>query len=234
MGSALNHGAALSRDCSRCDSSLQAVADLEQLVRSLTQPSAPPLVRELSLLQAESVFDVWSKVEAALGRQVEPPFWAFGWPGGQALARLLLDQPDRVRGKRVLDFGSGSGLCGIAAAKSGAQVTAVELDPLARVATTLNAALNEVTVEVKVANVVGADEGWDVVLAGDVFYERAPSGAIATWLRALAARGATVLIGDPGRAFLPTGLVELQRYHVHTSLDWEGVSERNPQVLTLP
>jgi len=209
------------------------VADLEQLVRSLTQPSAPPLVPELVLLQAESVFDVWSKVEAALSTQVEPPFWAFGWPGGQALARHLLDAPEKVRGKRVLDFGSGSGLCGIAAAKSGGGVTAVELDPLALTATSLNAALNGVALEVRVANVVGTDEGWDVVLAGDVFYERAPSGAIATWLRGLAGRGATVLVGDPGRAFLPTGLVELQRYHVRTSVDWEGVAERTPQVLTM-
>ncbi|MFT3841235.1 MAG: 50S ribosomal protein L11 methyltransferase [Myxococcaceae bacterium] len=192
-----------------------------------------PLCPELTLLQAESVFDVWSKVEAAVGKQVEPPFWAFGWPGGQALARYLIDRPELVRGKRVLDFGSGSGLCGIGAVKSGAQVTAVELDPLAAAATKLNAALNQVHLEAKVANVVGADEGWDLVLAGDVFYERAPSGAIATWLAKLAARGATVLIGDPGRAFLPTGLTELLRYHVHTSVDWEGVPERDPRVLQM-
>lgn len=192
-----------------------------------------PLCPELTLLQAESVFDVWSKVEAAVGKQVEPPFWAFGWPGGQALARYLIDRPELVRGKRVLDFGSGSGLCGIGAAKSGARVTAVELDPLAAAATQLNAALNQVSVEARVANVVGSDEGWDLVLAGDVFYERAPSGAIATWLSKLAGRGATVLIGDPGRAFLPTGLTELLRYHVHTSVDWEGVPERDPRVLQM-
>jgi predicted nicotinamide N-methyase len=199
----------------------------------LTKESSPPLCPELTLLQAESVFDVWSKVEAALSKQVEPPFWAFGWPGGQALARYLIDRPELVRGKRVLDFGSGSGLCGIGAAKSGARVHAVELDPLAAAATMLNAGRNRVTVEAKVTNVVGADEGWEVVLAGDVFYERAPSGAIATWLRTLAGRGATVLIGDPGRAFLPTGLAELQRYHVHTSVDWEGTPEREPRVLQL-
>src|SRR6185369_6635065 len=101
-----------SRGARRCDSSW-AVADWEQLVQSLTKPSPVPLCPELTLLQAESVFDVWSKVEAAVGKQVEPPFWAFGWPGGQALARYLIDRPELVRGKRVLDFGSGSGLCGI-------------------------------------------------------------------------------------------------------------------------
>jgi len=134
------------------------VTDWEQLVLSLTAESSPPLCPELKLLQAESVFDVWSKVEAALGKQVEPPFWAFGWPGGQALARYLIDRPEQVRGKRVLDFGSGSGLCGIGAAKSGANVEAVELDPLAAAATRLNAARNRVTVDARVANVVGADK----------------------------------------------------------------------------
>ncbi len=205
---------------------------LRQLVRALTQEQVPPLCPELRLLESQSVFDVWSKVEAALGHPVEPPFWAFGWPGGQALARYLLDAPERVRGKRVLDFGAGSGLCGIAAAKGGAQVQAVDVDSLAVAAVELNAELNGVQLEVGAGPVVGRDDGWEVVLAGDVFYERTPSTEIARWLRTLAERGATVLVGDPGRAFLPQGLKELKRYQVATSVDWEGVPERRPVVLT--
>jgi predicted nicotinamide N-methyase len=155
---------------------------------------------------------------------VPPPFWAFAWAGGQALARYLLDHPKQVAGRCVLDFGSGSGLVAIAAAKAGAaQVLAAEIDHFAAAAIAANAALNEVAVSVITADVIDAtDAHWEVVTAGDVCYEQPMADRVTAWLRLLARHGNLVLLGDPGRAYLPADrLRERARYPVPTSRDLE-------------
>ena len=163
-----------------------------------------PLAPDLRLHLADEAVPLWRKTEEQLGAiGLPPPFWAFAWAGGQALARYLADHPDIVAGRRVLDFASGSGLVAIAAAKAGAaRVEASEIDGFALAAIALNAAVNEVEIVARAGDLVGQDEGWDVALAGDVSYERDMAGAVAEWLEGLSRRGAEVLVGDPGRAYL--------------------------------
>lgn len=168
--------------------------------RLLPVPHAP----ELRLHVADEATALWQKTEDELGAiGLPPPFWAFAWAGGQAIARHLLDNPALVRGRSVLDFAAGSGLCGIAAARAGAaRVAARDIDLFAADAMALNAAANGVVLQAAVADPIGTDEGWDVVLAGDVSYERDMAAAATAWLERLARRGADVLIGDPGRSYL--------------------------------
>jgi len=152
-----------------------------------------------------------------------PPFWAFAWAGGQALARYALDNSALVAGKRVLDFASGSGLVAIAAALSGAAKTeASDIDEFAAAAIAANAAENGASVHIWLENLIGADEGWDVVLAGDVSYEKDMAGAVTEWLAALARRGATVLIGDPRRTYLALDRLEsVAEYRVPVTRELE-------------
>src|SRR5687768_5626874 len=165
-----------------------------------------PLVPEVRLRLADEAIELWQYTEKfAGGVQLPPPFWAFAWAGGQALARYVLDHPEVVRGKRVLDVAAGSGLVAIAAMKAGAaHVTAVEIDPLAVTAMAVNAAANGVTVEARLDDVLPGDGGdAEVVLAGDVFYSRDMTGQVLGFLRRVTGRGADCLVGDPGRAYLP-------------------------------
>ena len=160
---------------------------------------------------------------------VPPPFWAFAWAGGQALARYLLDRPQTVAGRKVLDFGSGSGLVAIAAAMAGAHpVLAAEIDRFAAAAIAANAALNGVEVEVTVAEMLdAAAPSCQIVTAGDVCYEREMAQRVVAWLRVFAGAGTTVLLGDPGRAYLPqSGLRELAHYRVPTSRELEDADSR--------
>jgi predicted nicotinamide N-methyase len=176
-----------------------------------------PHVPEISLHVAHEAIDLWQKTEAELEEiGLPPPFWAFAWAGGQALARYILDHPESVAGKCVLDFASGSGLVAIAAAKAGAaRVEAVEIDAFAGVAIGLNAQANAVALEILLGDIIGEDRGWDVILAGDVCYEQGMAARVIGWLETLQARGATVLIGDPGRNYLPKArLEELATYMV--------------------
>jgi predicted nicotinamide N-methyase len=170
-----------------------------------TRRLAPPLTPEIRLWLADEAVPIWKKTEEELGALgLPPPFWAFAWAGGQALARYVLDNPALLQGKRALDFASGSGLVAIAAAKAGAaEVEASDIDAFAIAAIEANAAENGVSVKPRLESLIGADEGWDVVLAGDVAYERDLAEAAADWLIGLARRGATVLIGDPRRTYLP-------------------------------
>jgi predicted nicotinamide N-methyase len=174
-------------------------------VRAHTALAAPPLVPEVRLYLASEVTPLWEATEATLAAAyVPPPYWAFAWPGGQALARYVLDHRETVQGKRVLDFAAGSGVTAIAAARAGAAaVEAAEIDAIAIAALALNAATNEAAVTCTDADLVGSDGGWDVVLAGDVCYERPMAERVTPWLQQLARRGAVVLLGDPGRAYLP-------------------------------
>jgi predicted nicotinamide N-methyase len=170
-----------------------------------TRLIAPPLTPAIRLWLADEAVPLWQKTEEELGAMgLPPPFWAFAWAGGQALARYLLDNPALIAGRRALDFASGSGLVAIAAALSGAAVIeASDIDAFAVAAIEANAGANGVSLAPRLENLIGADEGWEVVLAGDVAYEKDLADSVTEWLIKLARRGATVLIGDPRRAYLP-------------------------------
>jgi predicted nicotinamide N-methyase len=170
-----------------------------------TRLLSPPLTPEIRLRLADEAVPIWQKTEDELGAMgLPPPFWAFAWAGGQAVARYALDNPALLEGKRALDFASGSGLVAIAAAKAGAaHVEASDIDAFAVAAIEINAVENRVAVAPRLESLIGADEGWDVVLAGDIAYEKDFAGAAIDWLATLRRRGATVLIGDPRRSYLP-------------------------------
>ncbi|HEX3881781.1 MAG TPA: 50S ribosomal protein L11 methyltransferase [Stellaceae bacterium] len=199
--------------------------DPAEFVRRNTAIEAPPLVPEIRLHLATEVTPIWQASEVALSRMgLPPPFWAFAWAGGQALARYLLDHPGDVKDLHVLDFGSGSGLVAIAAAMAGAaRVTAAEIDRFAAAAIAANAALNGVAVTIITDDVLfSTDPGWPVITAGDVCYEQPMSGKTIAWLRQRAAAGSHVLLADPGRAYRPdAGVQELARYDVPTSRELE-------------
>ncbi|MCP8938907.1 methyltransferase [Alsobacter sp. SYSU M60028] len=199
-------------------------ADPDGFIRQHTRLVPVPHAPEIRLHLATEATELWRKTEEELGEiGLPPPFWAFAWAGGQALARHVLDQPELVAGRRVLDFASGSGLAGIAAALAGAgSVEATDIDPFALAAIRVNAAANAVALAGRCADVVGRDEGWDAVLAGDVCYERDMARNVTDWLEALARRGATVLVGDPGRSYLPRERLEpLAVYQVATTRELE-------------
>ena len=201
-----------------------------------TTAAAAPIVPEIVLRTGGLSMPLWEA--AALTDQrpaVPPPYWAWAWAGGQALARYVLDQPDLVRGRHVADIGCGGGIVAIAAALAGAsRVDAIDVEVFAIEACRLNAAANRVTLDVEETDPIGTDAGWDVVLVGDLWYEPELATRMAPWLQGLAARGALVLTGDPGRAHLPgTGLAELARYEVPTIEDLEDVTSRTVRVLRL-
>ena len=174
-------------------------------IRDNTSPMAPPHVPEIRLNLASEAHELWLKTEEELAEiGLPPPFWAFAWAGGQGLARYVLDHPETVDGKRVVDFASGSGLVAIAAKMAGAsQVRAADIDPWTKTAVALNADLNGVEIDFTGENLIGSEIDADVLLAGDVFYDRDFAMALVPWFERLAAGGVTVLVGDPGRAYLP-------------------------------
>ena len=209
--------------------------DPHRFIRRNTAIAFPPLAPEIRLHLASEITPIWQASEETLARgAVPPPFWAFAWAGGQALARYLLDHPQTVAGRKVLDFGSGSGLVAIAAAMAGARsVVAAEIDHFAAAAIAANAALNHVAVEVTTVDVLGAGApGWQTVTAGDVCYEREMAERVVAWLRVLAGAGSMVLLGDPGRAYLPrSGLRELACYQVPTSRESRMTTPARPSSL---
>ncbi|CAA7623588.1 methyltransferase [Magnetospirillum sp. UT-4] len=208
-------------------------ADPEGFIRAHTIVASPPACPEIRLWLATEITPMWQATEELLQRTgVAPPYWAFCWAGGQALTRYLLDNPELVAGKRVLDFAAGCGVSAVAAALLGAErVEAAEIDPMAVAAIAMNAALNGVAVEAFSRDIVGSPCAWDVVVAGDVCYERPMTDHIYPWLKRLAAEGAVVLMADPGRAYLPRhGLLEVARTTVRTSLELEDRTEREVTV----
>jgi predicted nicotinamide N-methyase len=205
------------------------VAGFVQEHTTIRRASAVP---EIVLHQADDAIGLWERTERAAGGELPPPFWAFAWAGGQAVARYVLDHPEIVRNRRVLDLAAGGGVVAIAAALAGASaVTATEIDPAALDALALNAAANGVTVTTRLGDVLDAPEDdrelhADVVTAGDVFYNRDLSARMMAFLRRAAGRGAVVLAGDPGRAYAPTGLRAVARYEVPTTHDLESVETK--------
>ncbi len=190
--------------------------DRERFIRAETRLAPVPFVPEISIHQADEATSLWEKTEAELATiGLPPPFWAFAWAGGRGLARYVLDHPEIVAGKRVVDFASGSGLVAIAAARAGAaSVEAVDIDSFAAVAIGLNASANGVTIVTGGGDRIGSPADTDIVLAGDIFYDRAFSERVLPWLTSLA-RHARVIVGDPGRTYRPAeGFKELARYEV--------------------
>lgn len=200
------------------------LAAWRDLVRTRTAPAPVPLVPEILTYQATDLTPLWHATSAELRRYDASPFWAFPWAGGQALARHLLDHPELVRGRTVLDFATGSGLVAIAAIAAGAaSVRATDLSPFCEVVVPMNAALNQVVLEASLEDLLGKPlPGVEVVLAGDVFYEQPLAGRALEWFRTLAGAGAVVLVGDPGRLYSPQGgVVELAEYQVPVSMEIE-------------
>ncbi len=212
-----------------------AAGDHAAFVHRQTNSGHAALVPEIALHLASEITPIWQATEAWLAEHdLEPPFWAFAWPGGQALARYILDHPSSVAGRRVLDFAAGCGIAAIACAVAGAaSVEAAEIDPLARAAMSLNAAANGVSIALPSTDVVGADCRWDLILCGDVCYEAPMTAHILPWLRRMAGL-AEVWIADPGRAYLPRdGLEAFASYRVPTTLELEDRIEREVSLYRL-
>lgn len=209
--------------------------DARAFIRAHTLVSRPPLVPEIALHLAIEITPIWQATEDWLRETgIEPPFWAFAWPGSQALARHVLDHPALVEGRRVLDFAAGGGLAAIACARAGAAtVEAAEIDPMADSAIALNAALNGVAITVSGRDVVGEACRWDLILCGDVCYEAPMTRHILPWLRRMAG-DAEVWVADPGRAYVPTeGFREVARVVVPTTVELEDRTDRLVRVLRL-
>ncbi|MBL8690231.1 MAG: methyltransferase [Rhodospirillaceae bacterium] len=205
------------------------MTDPVAFIRANTEVTAASLVPEIRLHLATEVVPLWQATEASLEKAgLPPPYWAFAWPGGQACARHVLDNPRLVAGRRVLDLAAGCGVAAVAAAKLGARASASEIDRFALAAIALNAALNGVEVAPIDRDVLDDPPGdWDTVLAGDLCYERPMADRVASWIKAQARAGVTVLMGDPGRAYKPAdGLAEVARYVVPTSRDLEDRETR--------
>ena len=210
----------------------------EDFITANARLTAPPLVPEIRLHLATEVVPLWRATEEELAAAgLPPPYWAFAWAGGQALARYVLDNAALVRGKRVLDLASGSGLVAIAAMKAGARTTtAAEIDAFAREAAMMNADANDVELTCMADDLLagpGTSE-WDVVLAGDIFYERDTAERVLAFVARQAGRGTTVLIGDPGRSYLPKGrLTRLAEYSVPVTRELEDNEIKRTAVWTL-
>jgi predicted nicotinamide N-methyase len=212
------------------------MANPADFVRSNTRLLAPPLTPEIRLHLASEVVPLWRKTEEELEAEgVPPPYWAFAWAGGQALARYLLDHRACVAGKSVLDFGAGSGIVAIAAAMAGAaEVLASDIDAFARAAIEANAAANGVRIEVSGEDMVGAKRAWDAILLGDMCYERPLAERLLDWLGARARTGTLVLLGDPGRSYFPkAGVEKLVAFRVETTRELEDRDIRDTAVYRL-
>jgi predicted nicotinamide N-methyase len=209
--------------------------DFGSFVRGQTRLIAPPLVPEIRLYLADRITPLWEATEASLDEKgIAPPYWAFAWVGGQALARHVLDHGAALSGKRVLDLAAGSGIAAIAAAMRGATATAADIDPLACGAAMFNAEANDVvlsTTTKDLLSLTAADTAWDAVLAGDVCYERPMAEKMISVLRMHAARGRLVWLADPGRNYLPNaGLEEIARYLVPCTRELEDAEEKTVRI----
>jgi predicted nicotinamide N-methyase len=212
------------------------IDDIPNFIRTNTRAMAASYVPEVRLHLADDAVSLWQLTEEQLGELgLPPPFWAFAWAGGQALARYLLDHPEIVRGKSVLDAASGSGLVGIAAILAGAaSALAADIDRFAGDAARLNAALNDVTLETTDADLIGQNVDHDVILVGDLFYDRDLAPRVVAWLRAQQARGKRVLIGDPGRTYLPRDqLIQLAQYDIPVTRALEDAELKRAAVWAL-
>jgi predicted nicotinamide N-methyase len=230
MGRGLPHGRAVGIAAAAV---ILPIDTAEEFIRNNTALRSPPHVPEIKLHLADEAHDLWHRTEEELQQiGLQPPFWAFAWAGGQGLARYVLDHRESVAGRRVLDFASGSGLVAIAAMKAGAaSVTAADIDPFCQAAVILNSEANGMCPDFDGRDLIGTDDGWDVVLAGDVFYDRALAERLVGWFGALARRNVLVLVGDPGRTYLPRdSLTELACYEVPVTQELEDLEVKRTTV----
>jgi len=217
---------------------LAGVADHTAFILENTRLQRPPHTPELQLHLADEITPIWRMTEEELDRLgLPPPFWAFAWAGGQALARYLLDHPAEVAGQPAVDFATGSGLVAIAAMKAGAaRVLGADIDVFCRAAVELNATANGVTVAFTERDLLNTPPPTSGVLtAGDICYEQPLAGRVLQWLRSAHDAGARVLIGDPGRTYFPKdGLVRLAEYQVETTRELEDFAVKRTGVWTFP
>jgi predicted nicotinamide N-methyase len=208
--------------------------DPEAFIRANTALLAPPLVPELKLYLAAESLPIWQKTEDELGEMnVPPPYWAFAWAGGQALARYVLDNAARVAGKHVLDLGTGSGLSALASMQAGAKsCVAADIDTLALVATRLNAEANGLVITTTADDLLArAPDAFDVILVGDLFYERELAERVLAFIDAAKTRGALVLIGDPKRNYFPRDrFIQVAAYQVPVTRELEDAEIKNTSV----
>ncbi|MFH1804969.1 MAG: 50S ribosomal protein L11 methyltransferase [Pseudomonadota bacterium] len=209
------------------------------LIDVFTIPARVPLAPEIDMYLATHITPLWQATEDMLGvMDIPPPYWAFAWPGGQAITRYILDHPELVRGKNVLDFACGGGMQAIACVMAGAgHVTANDIDPVAIAATRLNATRNKVAFDTLTDDLVGTTgttRRWDVIFAGDVCYQQTMANAILTWLMDEARLGTTVILADPGRTYAPTrNIDELETYDVPVDIAVEDVDTKFTRVWQL-
>jgi predicted nicotinamide N-methyase len=206
-------------------------------IRQNTSVMSPPLVPEIKLHLAHEAVPLWQKTEEELGEMgLAPPFWAFAWAGGQALARYVLDHSDGVKNLRVLDLATGSGLVAIAAVQAGsASIVATDIDEFATTAAEMNAEINRVSLDIKLEDVLHRQPPLaDVILVGDLFYEKTLAARCLAWLRLAQEQGAKVFIGDPGRSYLPEEQLEkLAEYNVPVTRDLEDAEIKKTSVWQL-
>lgn len=214
------------------------ISDRAAFVRDNTRLQAPPHAPEIVLHLADEITPIWRLTEEELGEMgLPPPFWAFAWAGGQALARYLLDNPNEARGKSVVDFATGSGLVAIAAMKAGAaSALGADIDIFCAAAVEANAAANGVAIAFTTDNLLDRPPpAVDLILAGDICYERPLAERVLAWLETAHRAGTRVLIGDPGRTYFPReGLVKLAEYQVATTRELEDMEVKKTGVWTLP
>ena len=212
-------------------------ANAPDFIAANTRLQAVPHAPEISLWLADEITPLWRLTEEELGAMgLPPPFWAFAWAGGQALARWLLDHPDQVAGKRVIDLATGSGLVAVAAMKAGAaSVLAADIDPFCAAAVAANARSNGVEIAFTDANLLDAPPPpVDLICAGDVFYEKPMAEAVLKWLKKAQANGTRVIVGDPGRTYFPkSGLTLLAEYTVPTTRELEDQEVKRSRVWSL-
>ncbi|MDI2091252.1 class I SAM-dependent methyltransferase [Commensalibacter oyaizuii] len=202
----------------------------ENVITRFTALTKTDFVPEIQLYQANEITPIWQATESWLTHQnIDPPFWAFAWPGGKALARYILDNPKFVRDKKILDFAAGCGIAAIAAAKCRAgYVEVADIDPLAQNACALNAKANHIILDKNSNDVVGQPCEWDIVFCGDVCYEAPMTQHIWPWLKTCAQKGATVIIADPGRSYLPKKeLTPICTYDIPTTTELEDCTIRS-------
>ena len=213
------------------------ITDPDAFLRANTRLQTPPHTPELTLWLADEITPIWRLTEEELGEMgLPPPFWAFAWAGGQALARYLLDTPSEVVGRRVLDFACGSGLVAIAAMKAGAHAAvANDIDAFCRAAVAANAEANQVEVTFLGDDLLECEPpDFDLICAGDICYEKPLATRVEAWLRRAHQRGTRVLIGDPGRSYFPkVGLIHLAEYQVATTRELEDREVKKTAVWTL-
>jgi predicted nicotinamide N-methyase len=214
------------------------LAGRKAFIAANTCLQAPPHTPELRLHLADEITPIWRLTEEALAEiGLPPPFWAFAWAGGQALARYLLDHPEIVAGRRVVDFAAGSGIVGIAAMKAGAAAAlAADIDPFCAAAVALNAAANGVAVDFTDRDLLDAPPpAAELILAGDICYEKPLAERVMAWLGDARKAGADVLVGDPGRTYFPkSGLEKLADYQVPTTRELEDIEVKRTSVWRLP